>query len=464
VIGAVSCAAAGLALLTLLRLRRTDRALWRDSLTGIASRVGFITRCEQLLSRGWPADAAMVTLDIRNLADINEYYGFAVGDALLREVAARLQRHGCSGSIAARTGGDEFAVYLPAPQAPCTRGAPPDCLNRIFATPFHIDGLELVVQADFGCSRLRDVPRPADALLREADLALAHCRANHLAQHWALYEPTLDRQNRERIETTNELRTALTHGEFRLHFQPNVNLRNGRPVAAEALLRWEHPQRGLQSPGRFIPIAEHSGLIIPIGEWVLDEACRQVASWQREGLDTVRISVNVSMVQFIGMDIAARVRELLASHGISPHSIVLEITESVFGSQRKRLLKQLRELSDMGVGLSLDDFGTGYSSLAYLQEYPFNEIKIDQVFVRRMRTDTYSRQIITTVIGLARALNAEVVAEGIEESDTRDLLLDMGCSVGQGYYFSMPLADEDFRWLLQRHPLLPLGTADAASE
>ncbi|MEF8833895.1 MAG: EAL domain-containing protein [Halofilum sp. (in: g-proteobacteria)] len=268
----------------------------------------------------------------------------------------------------------------------------------------------------------------------------------------------------QRTEITRQLREALAHEQFQLHFQPKVRLENGELVASEALLRWQHPEFGLRSPALFIPVAEQSQLIGPIGDWALDEACRCLRAWHDAGLAIVRVAVNVSLVQFMIGDFSETVAQALKRHEVDPGALTLEITESVFEHESETLHQQLRRIHDMGVRLSLDDFGTGYSSLLYLQRYPFDEIKIDQGFVRHMLADPYSRQIVNTVIGVAGALNADIVAEGVETAAERDALLEMGCRIGQGYYYSMPLEAEDFRWLFEQRSHLPLERASGGDE
>ena len=295
-----------------------------------------------------------------------------------------------------------------------------------------------------------------DALLREAELALFQSRAAS-GDRWFAYTSDLDAASQHRIEITRELRRALANDEFELHFQPKVDLETGGMVAAEALIRWQHPERGLQSPAKFIPVAEQSQLIGPIGDWALREACRLIADWQTQGLGLIHVSVNVSLLQITLGDFAATVQEAIAAHAIDPGALTLEITESVFEQESPALLDQLARMHALGVRLSLDDFGTGYSSLLYLQRYPFDEIKIDQGFVRKMLDEDFSHRIVTTVISLARALGAEVLPEGIEDRDVAEALRALGCHTGQGYYYSMPLAPEDFRWLLEQRSTLPLA-------
>ncbi|WP_296810349.1 EAL domain-containing protein, partial [Thiocapsa sp.] len=304
--------------------------------------------------------------------------------------------------------------------------------------------------------------RPTRDLLREAERALLRHRTEASAP-WVAYNIRIHEETQQRIELRRELRRALDEDQFELHFQPKVDLATGMLVACEALLRWNHPERGRIPPGVFIPIAEQSQLITPIGDWVLRRACRHLRDWRDAGLEPVRVAVavNVSLVQFQMGDFATRVRDILGEFGVAPQELALEITESVFERESDSLLNQMRELHDMGVRLSLDDFGTGYSSLLYLQRYPFDEIKIDQAFVLHLLDDPFSRHIVETVMMLARALDAEVVAEGIESAAVGEALLAMGCRFGQGFYYSKPLEAEAFRWLLEQRGSLPL-TADAA--
>jgi EAL domain-containing protein (putative c-di-GMP-specific phosphodiesterase class I) len=261
------------------------------------------------------------------------------------------------------------------------------------------------------------------------------------------------------------LREALERDEFELHFQPKVCLETGELVSSEALLRWHHPERGLLSPSLFIPAAEQSQLIAPIGEWVVREACARIRAWLDAGVAAMPVSVNVSLVQLGPGDFVATVRDALDAYDIAPSYLTLEITESVFESESDSLRRQIERLHAMGVRLSLDDFGTGYSSLRYLQRYPFDEIKIDQGFVQRIDADDYSERVVRMVLDLARTLSADVVAEGVETATLRDALRAMGCRIAQGYYFSIPLEAEDFAWLLAHARALPVpAKADAAGD
>jgi len=362
--------------------------------------------------------------------------------------------------LAGRIGGDEFVLFLllQGGEEPEQRLA---TLNETFKEPFNLESSNIEITVYAGYTHLQNKKRTVEDLLREAELALFRHRSQPDLP-WVAYTNELDDEAHQRIRLTRELREALARNQFELHFQPKVDLKHGKLLSCETLLRWNHPERGLQSPAVFIPIAEQSQLIGPIGDWVLREACRWLRAWRDEGLEIVRVAVNVSLVQFQVGDWVAKVREALAEFDVEPAGLTLEITESVFERESELLLEQIRALSKMGVRLSLDDFGTGYSSLLYLQKYPFDEIKIDQGFVCRLLEDPYSRNIVGTVMSLAGALSAEVVAEGIETAEIRDELLKMGCRSGQGFFYSMPLAAEDFRWLLEKRSQLPLAGGGSA--
>ncbi|WP_067561520.1 EAL domain-containing protein [Halofilum ochraceum] len=439
-----------------------NRLAYQDALTRLPSRNGFVqSLADRLWQLGWQPSAMIVMFDIQRHRDINDSHGYAVGDQLLRTVAERVNEMLGEDALAGRVGGDEFVVYLP--EHPDLSAAELRAqIDALFDQPFELDGLQLDVTARFGYTLLGDEPRAHEELLREAELALFESTGSDNNNYWTAYTSAIDHEVRQRVEITQELRQALAGDEFQLHFQPKVRLDTGELIASEALLRWYHPEHGLRSPATFVTIAEQSQLIGPIGDWALNEACRHLREWQDAKLDIVRVAVNVSLVQFMVGDFPETVRSALQRHDVPPQALTLEITESVFERESENLNQQLRTLHDMGVRLSLDDFGTGYSSLLYLQRYPFDEIKIDKGFVRRMLEDPYSRQIVTTVLGVAGALNAEVVAEGVESAAERDALLGMGCRIGQGFYYSMPLESEDFRWLLEQRSHLPISHAGGA--
>ncbi|MFW5969678.1 MAG: putative bifunctional diguanylate cyclase/phosphodiesterase, partial [Halofilum sp. (in: g-proteobacteria)] len=434
-----------------------NRLAYQDALTGLPSRNGFVQAlANRLRQTGWQPEAMVVMFDILRHRDINDSHGYAVGDRLLQAVGNRVTERCGENALVGRVGGDEFVVFLPG-SADESSEQQRARIAEVFDEPFELGDLWIEATARFGYTFLAAERRAHEELLREAELALFESTSNENSDDWTAYSSAIDHEVRNRVEITRQLRHALERDEFQLHFQPKVELATGRLVASEALLRWAHPVFGLRPPNMFVPIAEQSQLIGPIGDWALEAACRQLREWQDARLDVVRVAVNVSLVQFMVGDFPETVRTTLKRYDVPPDALTLEITESVFERESETLNQQLRTLHDMGVRLSLDDFGTGYSSLLYLQRYPFDEIKIDQGFVRRMLDDSYSRQIVSTVIGVAGALNAEVVAEGVETTAERDALLEMGCRIGQGYYFSVPLESEDFRWLLEQRSNLPLA-------
>ncbi len=433
-----------------------SRIAYEDSLTGLYSRNGFARHLQRWIDRdGWPARGAVVMVDISGLRDINDAYGYEGGDRLLAEFGERLRLQAEGHQCAGRIGGDEFALFV----LPAHGVALHECLSRVLESlvaSFEFDELDIEITVRMGCAPFGEKRRSVQDLLREAERALFQHRKEPAAP-WVAYNVALEEEMQQRIELTRELRVALNEDQFELHFQPKVDLDSGTLVACEALLRWNHPERGLMSPGVFIPIAEQSQLIVPVGDWALRRACQHLREWRDAGLEPVRVAVNVSVIQFQSGDFASRVRAVLDEVGVAPEELALEITESVFERESEWLLEQMRRLRDMGVRLSLDDFGTGYSSLLYLQRYPFHEIKIDQGFVFHLLDDGLSRNIVGTVLTLATALKAEVVAEGIESVAVSDELRAMGCRLGQGYYYSMPLEAEDFRWLLEQRSTLPLN-------
>jgi len=435
-----------------------NRLAYEDPLTGLLSRNGFAHRLgERLSGDGWDRHAAVLMLDVINLRDINDAHGYERGDQLLSELGERLQREIGEDGLAGRTGGDEFVAWIGGHREGQLEQRL-DALSASLTGSYLLAGVKVEINLRMGYTALDDRQRNPEELMREAELALFRNREDTaLRRPWVAYSPDIDEESHRRIRLTRELREALERDEFELHFQPKVDLRDGGVISAEALLRWHHPERGLQPPGLFIPVAEQSQLIGPIGDWALRDACRQLREWRDAGLEIVRVAVNVSLVQFMVGDFPAKVRAALAEFDVDPQHLSLEITESVFERQSDQLLAEIRALHELGVRLSLDDFGTGYSSLLYLQRYPFDEIKIDQGFVRKLLDDHYSHDIVRTVLGLARALDAEVVAEGIETAAIRDILIELGCTVGQGYYYSVPLEAEDFRWLLEKRNNLPLA-------
>lgn len=434
---------------------------YEDALTGLLSRPGFARALQQRIEADhWQPAGLLVITDIAALRDINEAFGYQAGDQLLVEFARRLRAHVGAHGLAGRLGGDEFVVFLP---HPC--GPPETVLFRLheaLTAPFTMDGTEFEISVRMGYTRAASQRRMAEDLLHEAELAL-FCNRGETTEPWSAFTSQLLEATQLRIDLTRELRQALNGDQLELHFQPKVDLISGQLVSCEALIRWNHPKRGLLSPGLFIPVAEQSQLITELGDWVLSRACQHLRAWRNAGLEPVRVAVNASLTQFQVGNFAQRVGRILEQSGVAPEELALEITEGVFVAQSPALLQQMQALQEMGVRLALDDFGTGYSSLLYLKQYPFNEIKIDQGFVFHLLEQPFHRNIVEAVVSLARAVDAEVVAEGVESARVGEALLEMGCPFAQGYYYSMPLEAEDFRWLLEQRSRLPLAGSNPSN-
>ncbi|MDZ7801973.1 MAG: EAL domain-containing protein [Trueperaceae bacterium] len=437
--------------LELEKLAHTDRT------TGLYSRDGLVRMLQERLDAGDTSPSAILaSLDLRELRNVNEAHGYAVGDALLGAVGRRLQARAGPGGLVARTGGDGFAALVP------SEGPPGDVVRMLvgrsdgmFADPFHVAGVELTVAMRVGYTQVSHQSRDAEALLRESEISL-HAAKHGVNANGQAYTEALHEATRARVRLVQELGAALEQEQFVLHYQPQVDLTTGRLVACEALIRWQHPERGLVPPGMFIGVAEQSGRIGPMGSWVLGEACRTLRNWEDEGLDPVRLAINVSVEQLRDGDFVRDVRASLARHELDPGALIVEITESVFAYESRELRAQLHALHELGVQIALDDFGTGFSSLAYLRDYPFDRIKIDRAFVGSLPEDPFGRSVVTSVLGLATSIGAHTIAEGIETRAQRDALLRLGCSVGQGFYFSRPLEQAAFRRLLVARERLPL--------
>jgi PAS domain S-box-containing protein/diguanylate cyclase (GGDEF)-like protein len=440
---------------------------YNDPLTGLPNRSLF-----QLSLRNAIAETAgsgpleLVHVDVSGLQEVNESLGRAAGDAVVRGMAARLttlaSEH--SGMIVARTGEDEFAVMQRgiAQEAEATAFA--ELVGRSLAQPITIDGKKLTIESRMGFTIYADgtvLSMPASdevsiELMRQADVALSAAKSNG-SDSLRCYESGLDDQVRNRMRLKQSLQLAVTEEQFELHYHPLVDLASGKIVGAEALIRWRHPELGMQRPDLFIPLAEESGLIVPLGEWTVREAMRQVHVWRQAGLRTPRIAINVSTKQIQQSDFTTMLERALVDFGGDATDFELELTEGVMIERSPAILAVLNRIKACGFTLAVDDFGTGYSSLQYLRDLPVDTIKIDQTFIRRMVLGSSDASIIRAIIAVARSLDLDVVAEGIETTMQRDFLRDEGCLTGQGYLFSLPLVPEDFAWLLEHDTLLPRG-------
>ena len=419
-----------------------QRGALYDPTTGLPNRELFTDRIAQALatSRGEGSGSiGVILLDLDRFKVINESVGHAVGDRLLSAVGVRLANSLRPGDTVGRFGGDEFGIIL-APIADADEAHRiAEGIGNELRTPFSMSGREWFISASMGIALGRPGDATPDQMLREAGIAMVRAKADASGHH-ILFEPSMSAHKIERIDLENDLRQAIDRDQLRLHYQPLVDLATDRIVGFEALVRWQHPTRGLVPPIDFIPLAEETGIIVPLGRWVLETACRQAGVWRDLRPDRPRLSmsVNLSARQFVQPDLIDQVAAILIETGMDPTTLELEITESVVMDQSAVSVRALSRLRDMGVRVVLDDFGTGYSSLAYLKHLPLDTIKIDQSFVAGLDGDA-DRSIVEAVIALAHGLRIEVVAEGIETETQFRLLREMGCDVGQGYLFARPL-------------------------
>lgn len=434
--------------------REVEHAAYEDRLTGLLSPTGFAQRLDDRIEQDnlHPATPVLV-IDIKSFSEINNTQGYDVGDELLREIARRLTAEVGAGGMIARTGGDEFTLLALGDDQRTPRQLR-RCMAAVFDTPFEIRGFALHIEASFGYARIGSIAGDAHKLMSDAAFAM-HTSRNNPRLSWTRYTRALERQTRQTVDMTTRLRHAIESNQLELHYQPQVNLASGRVLSAEALLRWNHPELGAIPPDVFIPLAEQSQLIGPIGNWVLRTACRDLRNWRDAGLPVTPVSINVSLIQFLLGSVPAQVNRALTEFAVAPKDLILEITESVFEQQSQALKKDLKQLSAMGVRLSLDDFGKGYSSLGHLNDYFFNEIKIDKSFVSQLDNGPYAQAIVRAVITIAAAIDADVVAEGVEVINNIAMLLQLGCTKGQGYHYSRPVAEVSFRELLSSGRRLP---------
>jgi diguanylate cyclase (GGDEF)-like protein/PAS domain S-box-containing protein len=425
---------------------------FHDHLTGLANRALFMDRLGHALTRMTRRDVsvAVLFLDLDNFKVINDSLGHERGDELLVAVGKRLTELLRSEDTVARLGGDEFTVLLEDVTSPTQATHVARRITEAFRSPFSLEGQELVVTAaSVGIALGTTGNQRPQEVLRDADVAMYRAKTTGKARY-AVFEPSMNAGARARLQLENDLRRAITRGEFRVCYQPKVVVESGRIAGVEALVRWEHPTRGLLPPHEFIPVAEETGLIIPIGNWILREACRQAYQWQEQypNAPPLLMNVNLSAQQFRQADLLQKVAQVLRETGLNPSNLELEVTESVMLNDADSPTETLRQLKGLGVRIALDDFGTGYSSLSYLRRFPVDTLKVDRSFVDRLGQEVEDTAIVQTVITLAKTLGLEVVAEGVERVDQLAQLREMECDLAQGYYFARPIVSESIPALL----------------
>ncbi|MDP3846077.1 MAG: EAL domain-containing protein [Pseudomonas sp.] len=422
-----------------------------DALTNLPNRLLVRDRMDQAIgqARRYKKKAALLFLDLDNFKTINDSLGHSAGDELLKEVANRLRGAVREMDTVSRQGGDEFLIVLTDVSDLAAISAVAAHVLEQLAQPFALKGMQIVTSISIGIALYPQDGDEFDLLLKHADIAMYQAKAAG-RNAYRFFDQQMNVDIIEHLNLEAGLRQALSQQQFVLHFQPIVDLHSGQLLAAEALIRWQHPEHGLMAPDTFIAVAERSGLIVEIGEWVLNEACRQLMVWQAAGLPRLVLSVNISSVQFRRGNLEALVASALQRFGLDAACLELELTESMLLHDSEAFMGMLQHLKTLGVKLSIDDFGTGYSNLSYLQRFQVDKLKIDQSFVRKLQGNVQDQAIVTAIIQMAKSLQLITTAEGIEDEPTRQLLASLGCDQGQGYWFSRPLPAAEFAAFAQR--------------
>jgi diguanylate cyclase (GGDEF)-like protein len=427
-----------------------ERLALHDALTGLPNRVLFRTRTQHAIHVAGRADTgvAVMLLDLDRFKEINDTLGHHYGDEVLRQVGERLSDVLREEDTVARLGGDEFAILLRSVETPAAGVAVAAAVRRAIAEHFDVAGVRLEMGASVGIASYPEHGQDVDVLMQRADVAMYQAKEGRTGVE--RYVPELDGNSVQRLALAGDLRTALEREEFILHYQPKVDLRTNAVTGSEVLLRWAHPVHGWLPPDEFIPLAEHTGLIVPLTNYVFDHALRQMGAWRAQGLD-LGVAVNLSARTLIERDLPDRIEAMCQRWAVPTNRLVLEITESMVVADPARALPILARLHELGVEIAVDDFGTGFSSMDYLKRLPVKEVKIDRSFVTTMASDARDAAIVRCTIDLARSLGLRVVAEGVETPDVRARLTTLGCDQAQGFSFSRALPAAEFTaWLAAR--------------
>ena len=430
-----------------------------DPLTALPNRSLLMNRIDHAIEQAHRGDHSITLLfiDLDRFKLVNDSLGHAAGDELLLVVTRRIA--GCvrPGDTLARLGGDEFVLLLPNAISAVALARLTNRVAEVVAKPILVADREVLVTCSLGYSVYPQDGLDGVTLLKRADAAMYSAKeggGNRIQR----YSPELRLHPDERLELQTQLKQALQRNEFVLHYQPQIEISSGRITGVEALVRWQHPVRGLVPPMQFIPLAEESGLIEPLGEWVLRTACAQAAAWQRDGIPSLRMGINISARQFLNPALESMVAQVLADHGLAPDQLEIEITESLSMKNPEETIRILTNFKALGIGIAIDDFGTGYSNLAYLRRFPVHRIKLDRTFVSELGSTSCSHAIVEAIVAMAHKLDLEVVAEGVETAEQRDQLLRYGCDELQGYWFSRPVDAPACKTLLRAQCALAAAT------
>jgi diguanylate cyclase (GGDEF)-like protein len=424
-----------------------------DDLTGLPNRNLFCDQLDQRLLRkdSTTTAGALLYIDLDRFMRINDSFGYPTGDGLMRQVAARLQACMSRSDLVARMGQDEFGVFASNVGDTAAVVALAERIMQRFAPAFVQNGQEFFITVSIGITLHPQHGADAQTLLKNAESAMFAVKKQGRNQ-FQLYQLELNHTSSQRLLLENDLRHAIARKQLFLVYQPIIDMKTRRIVSAEALIRWRHPELGIVPPDKFIPLADETGLIHSIGEWVVREACEQLREWQDLGYDSLSVAVNVSAAQFKQEVLASRIEQILRDTGVSAHHLELEITETVAMQSADAAIQTLRRFKNMGINISIDDFGTGYSSLSYLKRFPIDTLKIDRSFVRDISVDSDDAAIVQAIASLGKTLKLKIIAEGVETRDQFEYLSAHGCDRMQGYYFSKPIEPAEFLALLERHP------------
>ncbi len=438
--------------------RRLDYLAHHDSLTGLPNRLFLRTYLEEVIqARAAHSGIAVMFLDLDHFKDVNDARGHDIGDALLVEVARQLKGHVGERGIVVRLGGDEFVVVLRDVSDPKAAAKDAAAIREMLAGSPDVTGRATGASVSIGISLCPHDAQDVGALMRHADLAMYKAKASGRG-NVQFFQDEMNTQMRRRLAMERAMRRALKAGEFIVHYQPLVEVATRRIVSLEALLRWQHPRMGLIPPGTFIPVAEESGLILPLGELVLRNVCEQLVRWQAEGVPVVPVAVNWSAIQLQRQNVVEVVQRVLRETGADSRLLAFEITEGALMHDVDKQAGNLQSLRDMGVRIQIDDFGTGYSSLSYLRHLPIDTLKIDRSFISHVDVNPADEAIVSAVFAMARSLGLRVVAEGVETSAQLDVLNRHDCEIAQGFFFSRPLSSDRCRTLLQELAVRPSFT------
>ncbi len=426
-----------------------------DVLTGLPNRTLLYDRIKQQLATAHRDNQsfALMFIDLDRFKYVNDSMGHTVGDKLLQLVASRLQESVREGDTVSRIGGDEFVILLRDTGADGSALVARALLDMLLHQPFEIDGMSIPVHASIGISLYPDNGLDIDSLIKHADVAMYRAKEEG-RNGFRFFTTEMNSRINQLFSMEKDLRLALERNEFYLYFQPQMNLTSRQFCGAEALIRWKHPEKGMISPAEFIPVAEETGQIIAVGEWVLRTVCTKIATWRKQGSPQLfPIAVNLSIRQLLQPEFTQLVTSLLQEYSIQPGELELEMTESIMLNDVQYAISFLAAMRNLGVRLAIDDFGTGYSSLSYLKKMPVHKLKIDQSFVRDIQTDPNDEAIVRSIINLAHQFNFSVIAEGIETSEQQEFLSAIGCDEVQGYFYAHPLPEDEFvRFVSDNNP------------